>query len=67
MIVVTYIDKTSGDEDIVKFAKRKGMARTEIAHRGMRRLFGRKWKMRYQLLNVTDEDAKEEDEAPQIE
>lgn len=62
MILVTYIDKSGGDEDILKFAKRKGLTRTEVAHRGMRRLFGKKWKLRYQILNVTDEDAKEDNE-----
>ena len=61
MIIVTYIDNTDGEENTVKLAKRSGMTRTGIAHRGMRKLFGKRWRMRYQILNVTDESASEEE------
>lgn len=67
MILVTYIDKRSGDEDIVQFARTPNSAKGEIAKRGMRRLFGKKWKLRYIIGNIADDDPKEEDEATQTE
>ena len=67
MILVTYIDKQSGDEEIVKFARTPNSTKGEIAKHGMRRLFGKKWKLRYIIGNITDEDPKEDNEEPQIE
>lgn len=64
MIIVTYIDKRTGDEEIVKFARTPKGTKGSIANNGMRRLFGKKWKLRYVIANVTDDDPpKEDDEA----
>lgn len=64
MIIVTYIDKRTGAEDIEKFPRTPNSGtKQQIAFRGLQKLYGKKWRLKYQLLNVADDDpSKEGDE-----
>lgn len=57
MILVTYMDLRTGEMDSDQFKSWAQVGIGQSAQRGMRNMFGKKWRNKYRILNVAPLDA----------
>lgn len=57
MILVTYMDLRTGEMDSDQFKSSAQMGIGQSAQRGMSHLYGKNWRRKYRILNVSPLDA----------